>query len=100
MIIVTSTSVSGIKKAQKVRVLDQISYIYYPVQFWKNKGKDVLALFDFKSEVNAMTWTYVAQLGLKVRKIDLGIQKIDRLSLATYSIVIAAFQVFDKPSCF
>ena len=43
-------------------------------------------------------YTYTAQLGLKVRKTDIGTQKIDGSLLVTYSMVIAAFQVFDTLS--
>ena len=75
----------------KVRVLDRISYIRYPIQFRKDKGKDVLALLDSGSKVNAMTPAYTAYLGLKVRVTDVGAHKIDGSPLATYSIVIAAF---------
>ena len=47
------------KKAQKVRVLHWVSYICYLVQFQKDKNKDILALLDLKSEVNAITPAYV-----------------------------------------
>ena len=82
-----------------MRVLDRVPCIRYPVQFRKDKGKDVLALLNSKSEVSAMTPAYAAHLGLKVRMIDVGAQKIDGSSLATYGMVIAAFQVFDKLVC-
>ena len=74
-----------------MRVLDRVPYISYLVQFRKDKGKDVLALLDSGSEVNAMTPAHAAHLGLKVRVTDVGAQKIDRSSLATYGMVIAAF---------
>ena len=45
-----------------------------------------------------MTLAYTKQLGLRTRKTDVGAQKINRLLLATYGIVIAAFQVTDKLS--
>ena len=61
------------------------------MQFQKDKGKDVLALFDFESKANAMTPAYMAQLGLKVQKTDVGVQKIDGSSLATYGMIIAIF---------
>ena len=44
-----------------------------------------------------MTQAYTAHLGLKVRVTDVGAQKIDGFLLATYSMVIAAFLVVDKP---
>ena len=81
----------AIKEAPKVRVLDKIPCICYPVQFRKNKDKDVLALLDSRSEVNAMTPAYAAHLGLKLRVTDVNMQKIDRISLASYGMVIADF---------
>ena len=79
-----------------MRVLDRVPCICYPVQFRKDKGKDILALLDSGSEVNVMTPAYTSHLGLKMRITDVGTQKIDGSSLATYGIVIAAFQVVDK----
>ena len=79
-----------------MRVLDKVSCICYPVQFCKDKDKDVLALLNSGSKVNAMNPAYAAHLGLKVRVTDVDAQKIDRSSLATYGMVIAAFQVVDK----
>ena len=88
----TSLLVTGAgREALKVRVLNRVPYICYPVQFRKDKGKDVLALLNSTNEVNAMTPAYVAYLGLKVRMTDIGAQKIDRFLLATYGMVIAAF---------
>ena len=79
------------KKALKVRVLDKVPYICYPIQIHKDKSKDILALLDSGSEVNARTPAHAAHLGLKVRVTDVGVQKIDRSSLAIYGMVIAAF---------
>ena len=84
------------RKASKVRVLDKIPCIYYHVQFRKDKGQDVLALLNSGSEVNTMTPAYAAYLGLKVRMTNVDAQKIDELLLATYGMVIAAFQFVDK----
>ena len=79
-----------------MRVLDRVSCICYPVQFRKDKGKNVLALLDSGSKVNAMTTAHAAHLGLKVRVTDVGTQKIDGSLLATYGMVIAAFQIVNK----
>ena len=92
-------SVTGTKKAQKVRVLDRVSCICYPMQFQKDKNKDVLVLFDSESKINTMTPAYTAQLSLKVQKINVGTQKINGFSLATYGMVIAAFKVVNKLGC-
>ena len=46
-----------------------------------------------------MTPAYTAHLGLKMRVTDVGAQEIDGSSLATYNMVIAAFQVIDKLGC-
>ena len=84
------------REAPKVKVLNRILCLHSLVQFPKNKGKDVIALLDSESEVNAMTPAHAAYLGLKVRVTNVGVQKIDGSSPATYSMVIAAFQVIDK----
>ena len=91
LVLATFMLVTGTKKTQKVRVLDQVPCIYYPMQFWKNQGKEILALLNFGSEVNAMTLAYTAQLEIKVQMTNVGTQKIDRSSLKTYNIVIATF---------
>ena len=97
LVLATFLLVTGAsREAPKVRVLVKVSCIHYPVQFRKHKGKDVLALLDSESEVNAMTLAYAAHLGLKVRMTNVGVQKIDVFSPATYIMVIAAFQVVDK----
>ena len=79
-VLATFLSVTGAsKEAPKVRVLDKVACIYYSVQFRKDKGNDVLALLDSGSEVNAITRAYAAHLGLKVRVINVGVQKIDKV---------------------
>ena len=65
----------------------------------KNKGREVLALFNSESKVNAMTLAYAAQLGFKVQKSNIDAQQIDKPSLITHGIVIPAFQVFNKLGC-
>ena len=79
------------RKAQEVRILDKILCIYYLIQFQRNKGKDILALLNFGSKVNAMTPSYIAQLDIKVQKTNVSTQKIDISLLETYRIVIMAF---------
>ena len=75
----------------KVKVLNKVSCICYLVQFCKNKGRDILALFNFESEVNIIIPAYTAHLGLTMRMTDIGVQKIDGSLLGTYGMVIAAF---------
>ena len=88
----TSSWVTGAdKEALKMRVLNKVPCTCYPVQFCKDKGKNVLALLDSESKVNAITPDHTAHLSLKIRMTDVGVQKIDRSSLATYGMVIAAF---------
>ena len=77
-------------------ILDQVSYIHYPVQFRKNKRAIIQALTNSNSEVNAMAPAYAAKLGLKVCLINVGAQKINSSSLRTFEMVIAGFQIKDK----
>ena len=102
LVLVSATSlfiIGASREIPKVRVLNRVSCICYPVQFRKDKGKDILALLDSRSKRNAMTPDYVAHLGLKVRMTNVGAQKIDGSSIATYDIVIAALQIVDKLGC-
>ena len=83
------------KKAQKV-IFDQMFYIHYLVQFWKDKRATIWVLINSNSEVNTMTPAYAKQLGLQIQKSDVGAQKIYGLLLKTFGKVIVGFQVGDK----
>ena len=74
-------------------VVIRVPYIHYPVRFQEEQVK---ALLDSGSEVNAMNPDYARKLGLKVRRTNIGAQKIDGSALETFGIVIADFQVEDK----
>ena len=65
----------------------------------KNRDKDILVLLNFESEKNAMTPAYMAQLGFKVQKTDVGAHKINKFLLETYGMVITAFQILNKLGC-
>ena len=91
----TSASVIGANEEAQEVILDRVPYIYYLVQFRKDK-EVIKALIDSGSKVNAITPAYAKQLGLQVRKTDVGAQKIDGSSLRTFGMVIAGFQVEDK----
>ena len=67
--------------------------IRYPINFGK---KSILALFDSGSEVNTVYLTFAKELGLPIRPIDVGAQKIDGTTLDTYRMVVTAFSVIDK----
>ena len=61
---------------------------------WFKKSKvQVQALFDFGSEINAITLEYILKLGLKVCPTNIGAQKIDGSTLKTFEMVLASFQV-------
>ena len=84
----------------KKTTLEQVSCIWYLVWFRqkndKDENKDVRALIDLGSKVNAMHTTYATKLGLHIRKIDIGAQKIDKSHLDTFEIVITDCLVKDK----
>ena len=67
--------------------------IHYPVQF---QEKQIRALFNSGSEVNAMSLAYAKRLSLKTRITNVGAQKIDGSALETFGMVITDFQVEDK----
>ena len=74
-----------------MRILEWVFCICYPVQFQKDKSKDILALLNSESEINAIIPASATQLGLKVQKINVGAQKIDGSLPKTYKIGIATF---------
>ena len=80
--------------------LERVPCIRYPVRFCRknneDKDKDVRALIDSGSKVNAMHPTYATKLGLCIRKIDVGAQKIDGSRLDTFGMVIADCLVKNK----
>ena len=73
----------------------RVPCIHYPVRFQEEQVK---ALLNSGSEVNAMNPDFARKLGLKVRKTNVGAQKIDGSALETFGMVIADFQVEDKAS--
>ena len=88
-VLATSVPVTGDDKEVIVRV----PCIYYPVQF---QEEQVRTLLDSGSEINAMNLDYAWKLEFKIRKINIGAQKIDSSALETFGMVIADFQVEDK----
>ena len=88
----TSTSVTGARE----EALECVSCIHYPVQFKDTDKAPVQALINLESEVNAIHPTFTKQLGLLIRSIDIGAQKIDGTMLDTHGRVVAAFSVVDK----
>lgn len=76
-------------------VLERVSCIYYLVWFKKNKMQ---ALIDLGSEVNTMTSTHAAKLGLKVKPTNFAAQKVDDSIFETFGIVLASFKVENKLS--
>ena len=84
----------------KEATLESVCSIRYPVQFWqkndKDKNKDVRALINSESKVNTMHPAYATKLGFRARKIDVGVQMIDRSHLDTFGIFIVDCSVKDN----
>ena len=83
-VLATPVPVTGSDEEDVVRV----PCIHYPVRFQEEQVK---ALLDSGSEVNAMNLDFAQKLGLKVRKTNVGAQKIDGSALETFGMVIADF---------
>ncbi len=90
LVAVSATSTSTTDK--KTEKLEQVPCIWYSVTF-KDQTE---ALLDSGSVINAMSQTFAQQLGLKIRKINVGAQKIDGTTLETYGMVVSTFSVLDK----
>ena len=95
-VLATSALVTEVSKKNQEVILDRVPCIHYPMQFRKDKKATIQALINSGSKVNAITPAYAKQLGLQVRKTNVGAQKIDGSSLWTFEMVIAGFQVEDK----
>ena len=74
-------------------VVIRVPCLYYPARF---QEEQVMALLNNGSKVNAMNPDYAWKLGLKIRRINIGAQKIDGSALETFGMVIIDFQVEDK----
>ncbi len=77
---------------KKTEELEQVPCIRYPVTF-KDQTE---ALLDSRSEVNAISQAFAQQLGLEIRKTNVGAQMIDGTILEPYGIVVSTFSVSDK----
>ena len=79
---------------------ERVLYIRYSVRFYrknnKNEDKNIRALIDLGSEVNAMHPAYTTNLGFYAKKINVGAQKIDGPYLDIFEIVIADYLVKNK----
>ncbi len=74
--------------------LERVPCLWYPVTF---KDQDQIeALLDSGSKVNIMSQAFAQQLGLKIRKTNVGAQKINGTTLETYEMVVSTFLVSDK----
>ena len=104
LVLTTSTSVTkDSEEAIFVNAtgLEQITYIRYPIAFLNGVTQDgsvldpVLAIFDSRSEVNAMHLNFIKRLGLVVQATNVGAQKIDGITFETYKMVVAILSIID-----
>lgn len=77
------------------KALKYVLCIYYLVQFQENLNQ-IKALFNSGSKINTVSPAYVKKLSLKIRKINVGAQKIDGSALEIFKMVIANFLVKNK----
>ena len=75
--------------------LARVPCIWYPITFRK-KSVSMSALLDSGSEVNSIHLTFARKLGLPVRPINVGAQKIDGTMLDIFEMVVIAFSIIDK----
>lgn len=77
-----------ISKKNNDVILDQVLYIYYLIQFKKNK---VQSLIDSSSKDNLMTLAYTLKLGLKICFTDVKAQKIDDFIFEIFEMILRSF---------
>ena len=91
---VTKSREKAVEDGENLRyILAQVPYICYPLNF---EEKSVSALFDSGNKVNAIYATFVKELSLSIRPINVQAQKIDGNMLDTYSMIVIAFLMMDK----
>lgn len=83
---ITSTWITA---SPETKPLYYILDIQYWIQFWEDQG--VQAQMNSRSKVNVMIPVYAAWLGLVVRSINVGTQKIDDLPFETYKMTNSSF---------
>lgn len=74
-------------------VLEKIVYIYYPLRYCKDKENEMQTLINSGNKVNIMMLVYASKLDLRVRRTNVGAQKIDGSTFKTFEMVLASFQV-------
>ncbi len=89
VVLATSTSMTNKKTEEELK---RVPCIRYPVTF-KDQTE---ALLDSRSEVNTMSQAFAQQLGLKIRKTNVGAQTIDGTTLETYGMIVSTFSVSNK----
>lgn len=52
--------------ANKKAFLECVLYIYYLIQFWKNKIYNIPALINLKSKINVILPIYIKKLGFQI----------------------------------
>ncbi len=93
LVAVSVISILITKKMEETKKLELwVSCIWYPVIF-KDQTE---ALLDSKSKINVISQAFTYQLELKIRKTNVGAQKIDGITLETYEIVVSTFFVLEK----
>ena len=94
VVLATSLLVTTTSMMDTLRPLERVSCIHYLLRFQKTLW-EIRALINSGKEIKAMTSAYTAKLSLKVRKTNIGAQKIDGSTLETFGMVLADFQVED-----
>lgn len=71
------------------KTLKYVFYMYYLVQFHE---KQVKALLNSSSKVNAISFDFTQKLCFNIQKSHIEAHKIDGSALKTFQIIIADFQ--------
>lgn len=83
-------------RGEDVIVLEKMPFIYYPVQFRKEGKAVTKALINSDRELNIITLAYAKQLGPQIQQTNIRVQNVDNLSVETFKMIIANFQVVNK----
>lgn len=74
-------------------MLERVSYIYYPLQFYQNQ---IWVLLNNENKIIIINSYYFQKLSLKILKYNVRIKKIYNSNIKISKIVIADFQIKGK----
>lgn len=95
MVLATYSTIT-LTNTEVLKTLRRVFYIDHPVLLRKLSVGPILILIDLSSKVNAIHPANTKKLNLIIKKTNVEAQKIHKIILKIFEIVIIAFLIHDK----